>query len=403
MYEQVLAEAGDRADVLVTISGDLGIHGHVQEIVELVAPRYDAEKHGPATGLNVLQAYLALRSPDAAQHVLDILFALDRPELEERLHGFSNAIAELIEERRQRGGEGNGGGGGGAGGGRPEAARVELVTISKPIWYYGLESLTSEVLPPKSDRLRRVAFAQLGVLGVENLAELMGKPENELGRLSRAIPLWLAETLYFCPHYAPLAALGLIKAPNQQQSQAVVFGMEWTAEHIRQLVDSTKEPIDYVFTGALREQAGDYELMLRLWEVRKFRERKQFHVRWTPSTAEAELAALHEQLRLFLEFAPYPAGKGLAYVSPKRPRAWLEVLGASAGWFLADKQLLPVELLRPSVEDAAAADALASEGVAASLASLTLRQRMRALGQALPEGAGPQWVQDPLVEKARNL
>ena len=85
IYEEVLAGAGDRADVLVTISGDLGSTGHIPQIIELVAPRYDAMRHGPATGINLLQAYLAVRDADAAQHVLDILFALKRPELEERL------------------------------------------------------------------------------------------------------------------------------------------------------------------------------------------------------------------------------------------------------------------------------------------------------------------------------
>src|SRR4051812_38240773 len=97
VYEEILTSgSGDRADVLVAISGDLGSHGHVAEIIELIAPRYDATRHGPATGLNLLQAYLAVRNADAAQHVLDILFTLNRPELEERLHGFSNAIAEIL-------------------------------------------------------------------------------------------------------------------------------------------------------------------------------------------------------------------------------------------------------------------------------------------------------------------
>ena len=95
--EDVLAVAGDRADVLVTISGDLGSTGNVPQIIELVAPRYDALRHGPATGINLLQAYLAVRNADAAQHILDILFALNRPELEVRLHGFSNAVAELMD------------------------------------------------------------------------------------------------------------------------------------------------------------------------------------------------------------------------------------------------------------------------------------------------------------------
>src|SRR5689334_6478501 len=62
IYEELLASnAGDRADVLVAISGDLGSRGYVAQIVELIAPRYDADRHGPATGLNLIQAYLALR------------------------------------------------------------------------------------------------------------------------------------------------------------------------------------------------------------------------------------------------------------------------------------------------------------------------------------------------------
>src|SRR5206468_1467365 len=39
IYEDVLASAGDRPDVLVAISGDLGSHGHLAEIIELIAPR----------------------------------------------------------------------------------------------------------------------------------------------------------------------------------------------------------------------------------------------------------------------------------------------------------------------------------------------------------------------------
>jgi hypothetical protein len=81
IYTEVLASAGARPDVLVTLSGELGSRGHVRELIELVAPHYDAQRHGPATGINLLQAFLSLRQIDSAQHLLDILFALNRPEL----------------------------------------------------------------------------------------------------------------------------------------------------------------------------------------------------------------------------------------------------------------------------------------------------------------------------------
>src|SRR5712671_269923 len=71
IYQEVLAGAGARPDVLVAISGELGVRGHVRELIELVAPHYDATRHGPATGLNLLQAYLSVRQVESAQHLLD--------------------------------------------------------------------------------------------------------------------------------------------------------------------------------------------------------------------------------------------------------------------------------------------------------------------------------------------
>jgi hypothetical protein len=368
LYEETLALAGDRADVLVTISGDLGVNGHVREIIELVAPRYDAERHGPATGLNVLQAYLAVRNAEAAQHVLDILFALQRPELEERLHGFSNAIAELIHEDLPPLDPT----------GAPpaaEAARINLVSISKPIWFYGLEALTAQILPPKEGKFRRVAFTQLALPGVTDLAERAQRPEDELGRLSRAVPLWLAETFYFSPHYQPIAAVGVMN-----QRHYALFGPEWTADNLRQLVDTTDGGLDYIFTGALREAAGDYELLLRVWEVKKFKERKTFTVRWNPTTADADLGQLHEQIRAFMEWSSEKTG--ISYVPPKRPRVWLDTLGASLSLFFGGKALLPKDQLTlPDVVVGAAAEQAAT-GEAASLAWLTLRHAACQLGLA---------------------
>lgn len=392
IYEEVLAAAGDRADVLVAISGDLGSHGHVSEIVELIAPRYAADRHGPATGLNLLQAYLALRNPDAAQHVLDLLFALNRPELEDRLHGFSNAIAEILASPAAVADEG---GAGSAAGGIPQVA---LITLSKPVWSYGLEPLAAQLLPPKEGRLRRIAFAQLALPGYPDAVEAMKRPEDELARLARALPLWLAETFYFSSVYAPIAAVGVLKSPAGP-SQPVIFTAEWSTENLRQLVESASEGVDYIVTGALRGRAGDYELLLRIWEVRSFRERKTLSVRWSPANADEALSSLHGQLRTFMEWSP--ASAALAYVVPAQPRAWLDTLGASLGLFLADKAILPADVLPPTERDLAAAGARAAGGEAASLAFLTLRQRAVRLGLPVPATAFP-LARSALVQQAER-
>jgi hypothetical protein len=394
IYEEVLASAGDRADVLVTISGDLGATGNIPQIIELVAPRYDATRHGPATGLNLLQAYLAVGDPDAAQHVLDILFSLKRPELEARLHGFSNSIAELINH--------------GAVAGMPKfdsqsekVVGVALVTISKPIWSYGLESV-ADALPKKDGKLRRVAFTQLSLPNAYPDPEAAMKlPEDELGRLSRALPLWFAETFYFSPLYSSVAALGC-KHEADGSKRPMIFPTDWTVENLQKLVDTTATGLDYIFTGSLKREGPEFVLILRVWEVKKLRERKQFTIRWTAATADAELTKLHEYIRAFMEWAPYPEGSAIPYAAPSNPTVWLEALGALLGLFLIEKNLLPKEQLAPlaPVFDSLATHAFSPP--ASSLAWISLRLRASSLGLA-PSLSEVLLSRHPAVAQARAL
>jgi len=409
-----------RADVLVTISGDLGSTGHLREITELVGPRYDAQKHGPATGLNLLQAYIALRNVDAAQHILDLLFGLGRPELEERLHGFSNAIAELIAQGQfapnapvspSVGPQGTASPDEPPTGARQKNGPTALVTISKPIWSYGLEEALGELFPARDaeKNVRRIAFAQLALPGLEAPEALATQPENELGRLSRAIPLWLAETFSYSPLYAPIAAIGVHHGPGAPGHYAL-FASEWTTDNLRQLVEASggdqgasaggeaggagiQGGLDYIFTGSLQEKNGDTTLTLRVWEVRKFRERKKIVLRWTPATADAELAKLHDYLRQFMEWRD--GGASLPYAPPAQPLRWLHTLGASLTLFLAGKNVLARDQLPPfatAFRDALAhlqrggpvcdRDASQDKTVCdwATLAALTLLARARDLG-----------------------
>ena len=398
IYEELLRIAGDRPDVLVTLSGDLGSCGYVNQIVELVAPRYDADRHGPATGINLLQAYLATHNTTAAQHLLDILFGLQRPELEERLYGFSNALAELLEAERRGAlpppSPLNPNGVVAAPDGEPQAKMISLVSISRPIWAYGLEAIPG-VLPQKQGKLRRVAFGQLAILGTEDYAEKMKQPEDALGRFTRGFPLWLAETFYFSPHYAPIAAVGMLAKDHY-----AIFPSEWTPENIRQLVETASEGLDYVFTGAIKQNAAGSELVIRVWEVKKLRERKQFTARWTPATADAELTKLHEQIRLFMEWSPYPAGP--AYTAPAKPTEWCDTLSTSLACFLADKTVLPQEqIAEPDASFIRVADR-AAQSEKASLTWLTLVDRATRLGfgEILPHTVS--LAPGPLVEQARE-
>jgi hypothetical protein len=370
VYEQILAGAADRSDVLMTISADLGTNGHVREIIDLLAPIYDVKKHGAAAGLNLLQAFLAVRDAEAAQHLLDLLFALQRPELEARLIGFSKAITELFVSETE------------ASEVVVPEKKISLVTISKPIWAYGLESLQDRILPRLEGRLRRVAFAQLTLPGQSDILERAARPEDEQGRLTRAIALWLAETFTYSAGYDAVTAIGLMA-----QEHYALFPVEWTVDNLRKLNEIGRAGLDYIVTGSLRAHHADYELGLRIWEVKKYRELKSFTIGYTPATANEALLKIHGQMRGYMEWSALPAGNGLPYEPPVDPFAHLQALGASVSLFLGGKGLLPAAHVPMDAALFVRSAQANPDDPRAQLALVTALGRLKALGAPPDEAA----------------
>src|SRR5262249_18702363 len=122
--------------------------------------------------------------------------------------------------------------------------KINLVSISKPIWFYGLEEGALRLLPKKEGRVRRGAVGALSLAAEKNISEI---PANgEVARLTRALPLWFAETFYFSAGYEPIAALGLWESGDY-----ALMGPEWAAENIRQLNESNERGLDFVVAGFL--------------------------------------------------------------------------------------------------------------------------------------------------------
>lgn len=388
IYESVLAGAGDRADVLVTISGDLGTTGQVRELIELLAPRYDAQRHGAAAGINLLQAYLVTRNAEAAQHLLDLLFELRRPELEARLNGFSNAVAELFVAEHEM-----------AETPMPaESAKVGLASISKPVWFYGLENFAPHLLPQKEGKRRRVAFAQCALPGLEDAPARAAQPEDALGRLSRGLALWFAETFTYGVGYESVAAVG-----TSDRKHYALFPAEWVAENVRQLNDSVEGGLDYVVTGAVRNRHEDFEYSLRIWEVKKYRELKVFTTRWTPATADEELRKFHELVRGYMEWKALPVGTGLAYAAPVAPLAYAHGLGTALTLFLGEKGVLAPEQVPAGIELLLAAAHANPEDARAQLTLVSALLRLKAQGTPPPPAAqqhASAWLASPGAQAA---
>jgi hypothetical protein len=356
LYEEMFAGGREDAAELEALSADLGSHGALRELIELVAPRYDPERHGPNPGLNLLQAYLGVRDGDSAAHLLDVMRGFRGPGLAEKLAGFERALEEMRHAHERDAAHAG-------------AVKVDLVTISKPIWFYGLEAVTPPPFGQKSGKLRRVCFAPLALPGEE-------EPAAELQLFSRGWPLWLAETFQYSAGWEAVAAFAL-----SSEKGYAPLRVDWTPEALGQLAGAGGG-VDYIVAGAVQERTGDYELLMRVWEVKGFRELKKFSTRWNPATANDALREFHQLLRTYLEWAPLPAGHGLVYQPPAQPCAYLRALDAALGLFLVEKQAL-APALRPdtALDDRplALGDALPCLAAAAVLA------RQKTLG--LPQDA----------------
>ena len=94
-YTAVLAAADVDGSALMTMSSDLGRHGHTGLIVTLVGPVYEPAKHGPQAGFNLLRACLETERAAEGEALLARLRPLATPSFMRHLDEFEQAFRLL--------------------------------------------------------------------------------------------------------------------------------------------------------------------------------------------------------------------------------------------------------------------------------------------------------------------
>jgi tetratricopeptide (TPR) repeat protein len=170
-YQQVLAVAADERDVLMMVSGDLGNAGQLELLVELVAPHYDLQRHGPQAGINLAEALKELGRLEAATALVRQLLALEMTPLAERLSRLQTEIARKTPPQTMT-----------------EPPQVSVMSVDGPLWLRGLYDV-GWVLPPVRDDSPELTFVALtSELSNSGVAEV--QRSDDLGRLTRALPLY---------------------------------------------------------------------------------------------------------------------------------------------------------------------------------------------------------------------
>lgn len=247
LYREALALAPKPvpADLLMQLSGDLGNHGHLPEILQLASPLFDPVQHGIRVGNNLIKANVDLGQLDAARALLDQLYALKRPDWQQNLSFWDNELAQAHVAATVPPA-------------RDEIA-VAMLTGDDPVWLPE-SSPANELFPASEQPLTRVAF--LGSSAeLADTSQPAVQRSNAQGRMSRALPVFLAEQVRFNLHARARTIVPWMTKPSPS---FVLSGVPWSDADAAQHARAGDGPSDYIVVTHLRTAAEPWSIDLRL-------------------------------------------------------------------------------------------------------------------------------------------
>ncbi|HEY3330683.1 MAG TPA: hypothetical protein VGK19_11715 [Capsulimonadaceae bacterium] len=327
LYEAILPSISGNGEALTIVSGSLGQQGAVDELIQLVGPLYDPARHGPLTGMNLLQALLATRDVERGRKLLHELFNLNLPPYQSFLIDMSQRFDELRREM-QPPLEPTG----------PPSA-LNLLVFERPLWYIGLSN-PAWLVPAKPPRSRSIAFVSFAqphkVAGVDR-AEF----EDDTGRLTRAVPLYLMESLLLRTDASPYALIPAVNGVGP-----ALFGSAWNRDAIAGLAEHVRPETDIIVTGAITAQGYGFEVSATLWDAYELLEMETI----TREVAEAEIggavAEIERDLITYLELSPSDAAGQGSLVDERLPAdellAYLQCVGQSLALAMTRNGICPL-------------------------------------------------------------
>jgi tetratricopeptide (TPR) repeat protein len=174
LYGHVLAQAKDDPGVLMTISGDLGNAGALEELVRIVRPHYDPKLHGPEAGMNLAEALKQLGRYPEAMDVVRSVSALGLAPFAARLAELECEIAGQVEPVAAT-----------------ETPEIVAVPVAGALWTRGLYE-PDWLLPDRGEDAPSITFVALADETAQGDASQV-RPVDASGRTTRAVPLFLAE------------------------------------------------------------------------------------------------------------------------------------------------------------------------------------------------------------------
>lgn len=242
-YERILQQAPSDSDALISVADELEARERWQDLAHLVAPRYSVARDNARIGVHLVRAYLKLEMAVPGLPLLEELFGLGIPALSQVLIPLSQAFDPLRPPLP-------------SGDAPIDPQNIGIGCFDRPLWLlsaYDMAWAMHDV--PRGKKIAMLALTVDRGDPADAASDASAGQEGDLGVVSRAIPLYLSEIMYFG---SSLECHALI--PYAMPANLVLFGAEESEEQLRAFADG----YDYVLQGTVRYQADAMVVRLRL-------------------------------------------------------------------------------------------------------------------------------------------
>lgn len=260
------------------MSGDLGRQGHLPELINLTVPHYVPEVHGMSVGNNLIKGHLDLGQLDHARAILDQLYAQKRPDWNENLSFWDTEIAKAGLQTQPAL--------------KQEELQITLLTIEDPVWLKP-GSPAVELFPVRPVDGPSICFLGGSVEYATNSNKVEQQMADAAGRLSRALPLFLAEQTHWSTDARVSTVIPWVVGPP---GGFVVSGVAWEAAQAAHFARQGDRPHDYVVTVHLKTQSEPWQVELHVIRTIDGTSLGRLTASFTMANPETALPSLAQQL-----------------------------------------------------------------------------------------------------------
>ena len=233
------------AEMLMQISGDLGNNGYLAEIISLVGPLFDPALHGLTVGNNLIKANLDTGNLAETRRLIDLLYAQKRPDWQPTLSFWDSSLAKTTINNKTSGT-------------KPTLNAVTMISIEGPLWTRD-GSPFAALMPEKESKTQHIAIYGSTVLFAEKNEQPQAQLSDAPGRLSRALPLLLTETIHLRTD-----AIGITLIPWAQEHGFAVFGRPYEDAALCELAGKNTKPPTMIVSVTINTTQPKWQTQVRI-------------------------------------------------------------------------------------------------------------------------------------------